>query len=65
MLDLYIKQEVLIQGQPSPVSLQGTKKILFKLENCICQICLKNGWKGTGFFTKIKFKNKLLPIIIY
>ena len=60
MSDLDIKQEVLIQEQPNPVSLQGTKNILSQLENCICQICLKNGGKGTGFFTKIKLKNKLL-----
>ena len=63
MSDSYINQEVLIEDQPSPVSLQGTKKILSQLENYICQICLKNG-KGTGFFTKILFKNKLLPVLI-
>jgi len=64
MSDSFIKQEVLIQDQPSPVSVQGTKKILFQLKKCICQICLKNGGKGTGFFTKIKFQNKLLPVLI-
>jgi len=64
MSDSYINQEVLIEDQPSPVSLQGTKKILFQLENCICQISLKNGGKGTGFFTKILFQNKLLPVLI-
>jgi len=64
MSDSDIKQEVLIEDQPSPVSLKGTKKILSQLENCICQLCLKNGGKGTGFFTKIKFKNKLLPVLI-
>ena len=64
MSDSNIKQEILIQDQPSPVSIQGMKKILFQLENCICQIYLKNGEKGTGFFTKIKFKNKFLPVLI-
>ena len=64
MSDSDIKQGVLIQDQPSPVSLQGTKNILFQLENCICQIYQKNGGKGTGFFTKIKFQNKLLPVLI-
>ena len=64
MSDSDIKKEVLIQDQPSPVSLQGTKNILFQLENCICQIYPKNGGKGTGFFTKILFQNKLLPVLI-
>ena len=64
MSDSDIKQEVKIQDQPSPVSIQGTKNILFQLENCICRIYLKNGGNGTGFFTKIKFKDKLLPVLI-
>jgi len=64
MSDSDIKQEVLIEDQPSPVSLKGTKNILFQLENCICRIYQKNGGKGTGFFTKIKFKNKLLTVLI-
>ena len=59
MSDSDIKQEVKIQDQPSPVSLQGTKNILFQLENSICQIYPKNGGKGTGFFTKIKLQNEL------
>ena len=64
MSESEFNQEILFQDQPSPVSLQGTKKILFQLENYICQICLKNGGKGTGFFTKILFQNKLLPVLI-
>jgi len=64
MSDSDIKQGVLIQDQPSPVSIQGTKNILFQLENCICRIYPKNGGEGTGFFTKIKFQNKLLPVLI-
>ena len=64
MSDINIKKEVLIQDQPIPVPIEGIKKILFQLENCICQIYNKNGGKGTGFFTKILFKNKLLPVLI-
>ena len=64
MSDSDIEQEVKIQDQPSPVSIQGMKKILSQLENCICRIYQKNGGKGTGFFTKIQFKNKLLPVLI-
>jgi len=52
MSDSDINQGVLIQDQPSPVSLQGTKNILFQLENCICQIYQKIGGKGTGFLLK-------------
>ena len=64
MSDINIKKEVLIQDQPIPVPIEGIKKILFQLENCICQIYQKKGGKGTGFFCKILFKNKLLPVLI-
>ena len=64
MSDSNIKKEILIEDQPKPVSIQGTKKILFQLENCICQIYRKKGGKGTGFFCKILFQNKLLPVLI-
>ena len=59
-----ILQEKLIEEQPIPVSINGTKKILFQMENCICKIYLKNGEKGTGFFCKIPFNNNLLPVLI-
>jgi len=36
MSDSNIRKEILIEDQPIPVSIQGTKKILFQLENCIC-----------------------------
>ena len=64
MSNLNIKQEISIPDQPIPVSIKGLKNILFQLENCICQIHKKNGGKGTGFFCKILFKNKLLPVLI-
>ena len=64
MSDSIIRREILIQDQPIPVSIQGMKTILFQLENCICQIYQKTGGKGTGFFCKILFKNKLLPVLI-
>ena len=59
-----IDKEILIQDQPSPVSIQGLKTILFQLKNCICKIYQKDGGKGTGFFCKILFQNKLLPVLI-
>ena len=64
MSDSNVKKENLIEEQPIPVPIGGMKKILFQLENCICQIYQKNGGKGTGFFCKILFQNKLLPVLI-
>jgi len=58
------KQEKLIEEQPIPVSIDGTKKILFQMENYICKIYLKNGEKGTGFFCKIPFNDDILPVLI-
>ena len=56
--------EKLNKDQPIPVSIGGTKRIIFQMENCICKICLKNGTIGTGFFGKIPFNNNLLPVLI-
>ena len=60
-----IKQEKLIEDQPIPVSIEGTKNILFQMGNCICKIYSEDGKKGTGFFCKIPFiNNLLLPVLI-
>ena len=61
-----IINEGLIEDQPNPVDIEGTKKILYQMENCICRIYKSNGKKGTGFFCKIPFpdKNNLLPFLI-
>ena len=60
-----IIKEGLIENQPSPVDLEGTRKIIFQMEKCICKI-YQNGKKGTGFFCKIPFpdKNNLLSVLI-
>ena len=60
-----IIKESLIEYQPNPIDIKGTKTILFQMENCICKIC-QNGKKGTGFFCKIPFpdKNNLLNVLI-
>ena len=52
-------KEKYINTSPSPVSLKGTKKILDQMNNCVCRIY--NNQIGTGFFTKIPYKSKLLP----
>ena len=61
----FIKESV-IEEQPIPVDIEGTKLILFQMENCICKIIKDNGTKGTGFFCQIPFpdKNNLLNVLI-
>jgi len=58
--------EGLIKDQPCPVSIKGTKQILFQMENCVCQIKKKNGIIGTGFFSKVPLPNngKEMPVLI-
>ena len=59
-------KQVLIEDQPIPVDLEGTKLILSQMENCICKIIKEDGRKGTGFFSTIPFpdKNNLLNVLI-
>ena len=59
-------EEVLIEEQPTPVDLEGTKVILSQMENCICKIVKDNGEKGTGFFCTIPFPDgkNLLNVLI-
>ena len=56
------KEKYINNISPNPVSFKGTKNILNQMNNCICRIY--NNGNGTGFFTKIPFKNKLLPVLI-
>ena len=59
-----LNKEQLVLEHPIPVSLEGTKKIIFQMENCICKIFQKNGNIGTGFFCKIPFNKDFLPVLI-
>ena len=59
-----INQEKLVEEQPRPVSIEGTREILSQMENCTCIIYKEDGKKGTGFFCKIPFLNNLLPVLI-
>ena len=43
-----------------PLSLKQTEKIIDQMNNSICRI----NDKGTGFFVKIPYKSKLLPVLI-
>ena len=46
---------------PEPISLRETEKIVEQMKsNSICRI----NDKGIGFFTKIPYKSKLLPVLI-
>ena len=56
------EKEKFIKTSPQPVSIKGTEKILDQMKNCVCRIY--NNGKGTGFFTKIPYKSKLLPVLI-
>ena len=47
---------------PEPISLKGTETIIEQMNNSICRIY--NNVKGNGFFTKIPYNSKLLPVLI-
>ena len=56
----YIKEKY-TNASPDPISLKQTENILEQMKsNSICTI----NDKGTGFFVKIPYKSKLLPVII-
>ena len=42
-------KETLIEDQPIPIDIEGTKLILSQMENCICKIVKDDGSKGTVF----------------
>ena len=54
--------EKLINSSPEPVSLDGTRTIINQMYYCVCKIY--NNGEGSGFFTKIPFKSKMLPVLI-
>ena len=59
-----IEKEVYIKNYPKPISLKSTEKIIEQMKNNVCRIKLLNGNKGTGFFCKLIFNNKILPVLI-
>ena len=56
------KEKYINNISTNPVSFKGTENILNQMNNCVCRIY--NNGDRTGFFTKIPFKNKLLPVLI-
>ena len=55
------RKEEYITKSIEPISLKQTEKILEQMKNN--SICRINN-KGTGFFVKIPYKSKLLPVLI-
>ena len=58
------QKEIKLDNYPEAVTMEGTEKILKQMEECICKINKKDGGKGTGFFCKIKNKDKNIYIMI-
>ena len=57
-----MEKEKSIKTSPESVTFEGTKRILDQMNQCVCKI--HNKVEGTGFFTKIPFNSKLLPVLI-
>ena len=51
------QNEKLLKDYPSPIFIKETKKILQQMEKSVCKICIKDGSKGSGFFSKIPLIN--------
>ena len=51
-------EEKYLSDYPTPVFIKNTETILKQMKNGVCQICKKNGGKGTGFFCKIPLDEK-------
>ena len=51
-------KEIFIDKYPIQTSIEGTKKILNQMENCVCKIYKGIKEKGTGFFCKIPLPDK-------
>ena len=62
----FIINEKLLSASHKPISLEQNEKINGQLKNAICNIILKNGERGTGFFMKIKNPDNkhLLPVLL-
>ena len=55
-------EEGLIKGSIDSMTIEKTEKILNQMKTCICKVI---GDKiGTGFFCKILYQNKLIPVMI-
>ena len=58
-----MSEEKKIIDSVDPVGIEGTKKIINQLINCICKIKIKDG-SGTGFFLKFNFGKKEIKVLM-
>ena len=58
-----MEEEKKIVGSIDPVNIEGTKKILDQLMNCICKIQIK-GTNATGFFCKFSYKKQAIKVLM-
>ena len=58
-----MEEERKINDSIDPVSIEGTKKILNQLMNCICKIKIKGEFK-TGFFCQIPFRKETIKVLM-
>ena len=58
-----MKEEKIIKSSVIPITIENTENILNQMKNSICKIEYKNN-NGTGFFCKIPFGKKNLPVLI-
>ena len=57
-----IIEEGKIKGAIDSVPIEKLEKILYQMKNCVCKVI---GIKvGTGFFCKIFYQNKLIPVLM-
>ena len=56
-------KESFINKAIKPVSIDSTEKILYQMKKCVFKINI-NGIKGTGFFTKIPWKEEFIEVLI-
>ena len=52
-----------IKNAIEPVTIEKTEKIIEQMKKCVCKIYC-NGTTGTGFFTKIPYKNEYIKVLI-
>ena len=52
-----------INDSIEPVNIEGTKKILNQLMNCICKIKIKGEFR-TGFFCQIPFRKETIKVLM-
>ena len=58
------KKEKNLNNNLESINIQGNTTELERIKKYICKIYKKNNVKGLGFFCKIPFQNKLLPLLI-